>query len=168
MKSALHAPHLRSEEAAIAYVESWFWPDGPVCPHCGAIGEATKLKGKTTRVGLWKCRACRKPFTVRMRTIFESSHVPLHIWLQAIYLICSSKKGISTRQIQRTLGGSMKTAWFLMHRIRHAMGDSSGSGPIGGEGKIVEADETFLTRSPKTRRPAGTGPRETRLSREPC
>ncbi len=162
MKSAFEAPHLRSEEAAIAYVESWLWPDGPACPHCSAVGEATKLKGKTTRPGLWKCRACRKPFTVRMRTIFESSHVPLHIWLQAIYLICSSKKGISTRQIQRTLGGSMKTAWFLMHRIRHAMGDSSGTGPIGGEGSVVEADETFLTRSPKTRRPESAGPRETR------
>jgi transposase-like protein len=128
MQSALNAPHLCNEEAAIAYVESWLWPDGPACPHCGTVGEATKLKGKTTRPGLWKCRACRKPFTVRMRTIFESSHVALHIWLQAIYLICSSKKGISTRQIQRTLGGSMKTAWFLMHRIRMAMDGSSGTG----------------------------------------
>jgi transposase-like protein len=162
MKSAFEAPHLRSEEAAIAYVESWLWPDGPVCPHCGTIGEATKLKGKTTRSGLWKCRACRKPFTVRMRTIFESSHVPLHIWLQAIYLICSSKKGISTRQIQRTLGGSMKTAWFLMHRIRMAMDGSSGTGLMGGPGKIVEADETFITRSPKTRRPKDAPPREDR------
>jgi transposase-like protein len=162
MHSALNAPHLCNEEAAIAYVESWLWPDGPPCPHCGTIGEATKLKGKTTRPGLWKCRACRKPFTVRMRTIFESSHVPLHIWLQAIYLICSSKKGVSTRQIQRTLGGSMKTAWFLMHRIRMAMDGSSGTGLMGGPGKIVEADETFITRSPKTRRPKNAPPREDR------
>jgi hypothetical protein len=87
-----------------------------------------------------------------MGTVFESSHVPMRVWLQAIYLICSSKKGISTRQIQRTLGGSMKTAWFLMHRIRLAMDGSSGTGPIGGAGKIVEADETFLSNSPKTRR----------------
>jgi transposase-like protein len=152
MQSVHNAPQLRNEEAAIEYVESWLWPDGPVCPHCGALGEATKLQGKTTRPGLWKCRPCRKPFTVRMRTIFESSHVPLHVWLQAIYLICSSKKGISTRQIQRTLQCSMKTAWFLMHRIRLAMDGSSGSGPIGGAGKIVEADETFLSKSPKTRR----------------
>jgi transposase-like protein len=152
MQSALNAPHLCNEEAAIAYVEAWLWPDGPVCAHCGTVGEATLLKGKSTRPGLWKCRACRKPFTVRMGTIFESSHVALHIWLQAIYLICSSKKGISTRQIQRTLGGSMKTAWFLMHRIRLAMDGSSGTGPIGGSGKIVEADETFLGKSPKTRR----------------
>jgi transposase-like protein len=142
MKSAFNAPHLSNEEAAIAYVEGQLWPDGPVCPHCGTIGEATKLKGKSTRPGLWKCRACRKPFTVRMRTVFESSHIPLHVWLQAIYLICSSKKGISARQLQRTLGGSLKTAWFLAHRIRLAM-DESGSGPLGGAGKIVEADESF-------------------------
>jgi transposase-like protein len=142
MNSALKLPHLCNEAAAITYVEAQLWPDGPVCPHCGVIDQATRLKGKSTRPGLWKCRACRKPFTVRMRSIFESSHVPLHVWLQAIYLICSSKKGISTRQIQRTLGGSLKTAWFLMHRIRLAM-DESGSGPLGGEGKIVESDETF-------------------------
>ena len=142
MQSALNAPHLWNEEAAIAYVESRLWPDGPICPHCGAIGEATRLKGKSTRPGLWKCRACRKPFTVRMRSIFESSHIPLHVWLQAIYLICSSKKGISTRQIQRTLGGSLKKAWFLMHRIRLAL-DEGGSGPLGGEGKIIESDETY-------------------------
>ena len=94
-------------------------------------------------MGLWNCRACRKPFTVRMGTIFESSHVALHIWLQAIYLICSSKKGISTRQIQRTFGGSMKTAWFLMHRIRAAMDDGSIE-PFGSGGGVVEADETFI------------------------
>ncbi len=136
MQSALNAPHLCNEDAAFAYVESSALAGWPVCPHCGAIDEATKLKGKSTRPGLWKCRSCRKPFTVRMRTIFESSHVPLHIWLQAIYLICSSKKGISTRQIQRTLGGSMKTAWFLMHRIRMAMDGTSGGGLMGGPGKI--------------------------------
>jgi transposase-like protein len=146
MQSVLNRPELSSEDAAIAYVESRLWPDGPVCPHCGAIGEATKLRGKTTRPGLWKCRACRKPFTVRMRTIFESSHVPMHIWLQAIYLICASKKGISARQIQRTFGGSMKTAWFLMHRVREAMTtlkiDYSGS--LGGANQVVEADETYV------------------------
>src|ERR1700687_2995490 len=130
MKSAINFPHLNNEEAAFRYVETQLWPDGPVCPFCGTVDEATLLKGKSTRPGLWKCRACRKPFTVRMRTIFESSHVPLHVWLQAIYLICSSKKGISTRQLQRTLGGSMKTAWFLGHRIRMMMDGSSGSGPI--------------------------------------
>jgi transposase-like protein len=142
MKSALNVPHLCNEEAAISYVEAQLWPDGPVCPHCGTVDQATRLRGKSTRPGLWKCRACRKPFTVRMRTIFESSHIPLHMWLQAIYLICSSKKGLSTRQLHRTLGGSLKTAWFLGHRIRHAM-DESGFGPLGGEGKIVESDETY-------------------------
>jgi transposase-like protein len=162
MKSALSAPHFADENAAIAYVEAWLWPNSPVCPHCGTVGEASRSKGKTTRPGLWNCRACRKPFTVRMGTIFESSHVPMRIWLQAIYLICSSKKGISTRQIQRTLGGSMKTAWFLMHRIRLAMDGSSGTGPMGGLGVSVEADETFLTRSPKTRRPKDAPLREDR------
>ena len=150
MKSALNTPELRDEAAAFAYVEGKLWPDGPVCPHCGVLGEASRSTGKTTRQGLWNCRACRKPFTVRMGTIFESSHVPLHIWLQVMYLVCSSKKGVSTRQIQRTIGGSMKTAWFLMHRIRMAMDCTSGTGLMGGPGKIVEADETFITRSPKT------------------
>ena len=143
MQSALNAAHLVNEEAAFAYVEAKLWPNGATCPHCGVVGEASRAKGKTTRVGLWNCRACRKPFTVRIGTIFESSHVALHIWLQAIYLICSSKKGISTRQIQRTFGGSMKTAWFLMHRIREAMADGS-IGPFGSDGGDVEADETFI------------------------
>ncbi len=142
MQSALNAPHLRDEAAAFEYVEAKLWLSGPTCPHCGVVGEASKAKGKTTRMGLWNCRACRKPFTVRMGTIFESSHVPLHIWLQAIYLVCSSKKGISTRQIQRTIGGSMKTAWFLGHRIREAMSEGS-LGPLGGAGGDVEADETY-------------------------
>src|SRR5437763_8878048 len=154
MKANLDAPHFADEAAAFAYVEAWLWPNGPVCPHCGTVGEATRSKGKTTRPGLWNCRPCRKPFTIRIGTIFESSHVPMRLWLQAIYLICSSKKGISTRQIQRTLGGSMKTAWFLMHRIRLAMAGSSGPGSMGGLGKIVEADETFVSKSPKTRRKA--------------
>ncbi|HEV2097466.1 MAG TPA: IS1595 family transposase [Stellaceae bacterium] len=162
MKSELDAPHFADETAAIEYVEARMWPNGPVCPHCGTVGGASRSKGKTTRPGLWNCRACRKPFTVRMRSIFESSHVPMRIWLQAIYLICSSKKGISTRQIQRTLGGSMKTAWFLMHRIRMAMSESGGTGLMGGPGVIVEADETFLTRSLKTRRPKDAPPRENR------
>jgi transposase-like protein len=143
MQSALNAPHLTNEAAAFAYVEARLWPLGATCPHCGTVGEATRMQGKTTRAGLWNCRACRKPFTVRMGTIFESSHVPMHVWLQAIYLICSSKKGISTRQIQRTLGGSMKTAWFLTHRIREAMADGSIE-PFGSGGTPVEADETFI------------------------
>jgi transposase-like protein len=145
MQSALNAPHLRDEAAAFAYVEAALWPNGATCPHCGVVGEASRSTGKTTRMGLWNCRACRKPFTVRMGTVFESSHVPLHVWLQVIYLVCSSKKGISTRQIQRTIGGSMKTAWFLGHRIRLAM-DEGALGPMGGQGGDVEADETYIGR----------------------
>ncbi len=145
MQSALSAPHLHSEEAAFAYVEARLWANGRVCPHCGVINNSGALKGKTTRVGLYKCYACRKPFTVRMGTIFESSHVKLNVWLQAIYLLCSSKKGISTRQLQRTLGGSMKTAWFLGHRIRAAMATGE-LAPMGGAGGIVEIDETFIGR----------------------
>jgi transposase-like protein len=120
----------------------------PHCPKCGTIGKAARLQGKSTRPGLWKCYACRKQFTVRMGTVFESSHVPLHIWLQVIYLMNSSKKGFSTRQIQRTIGGSMKTAWFLGHRIRECMKEIHGmfSDPLGGAGKTVEADETYIGR----------------------
>jgi transposase-like protein len=159
MKSALSEPHLTDEHAAFEYVESKLWPNGPVCPHCATVDQASRSQGKTTRAGLWNCRACRKPFTVRIGTIFESSHVPLHIWLQAIYLICSSKKGISTRQMQRTLGGSMKTAWFLMHRIREAMAEKHDifTPPLGGAGKTLEADETFISRDP-SKTTKGPGP----------
>lgn len=143
-KSVLSAPHFQDETAAFAYVEARLWPNGPVCPHCGETERVGRLKGKTTRVGLCKCYACKKPFTVRVGTIFESSHLPLHLWLQVIHLMAASKKGISTRQIQRMLQCSMKTAWFLTHRIREAMDDGAGASPLGGEGMILEADETFL------------------------
>jgi transposase-like protein len=143
-KSILNAPQFQTEEAAFAYVEARLWPQGPVCPFCGCCDDHVRpLSGKTTRVGLKKCYACRKPFTVRHGTIFESSHLPLHLWLQAIHLMCASKKGISTRQIQRMLDCSMKTAWFLTHRIREAMRDG-GMSPLGGEGAIVEADITYV------------------------
>lgn len=147
MSSILSAPHFHNEEAAYAFVEARLWPDGPVCPHCGATEDHVgRLKGKSTRPGLCKCYACRKPFTVKMGTVMESSHVPLRIWLQAIYLINSSKKGISTRQLQRTFRVGMKTAWFLSHRIREAMADLNvdTSWPLGGSGKVVEADETYV------------------------
>jgi len=145
MKSTLSADHFHSEVAAFEYVEARLWANGRVCPHCGVVDNSGALKGKTTRVGLYKCYACRKPFTVRMGTIFESSHVKLNIWLQAIYLLCSSKKGISTRQLQRTFGGSMKTVWFLGHRIREAMRTGE-LAPMGGAGGIVEIDETYIGR----------------------
>jgi len=146
MQSALSAPHFRNEEAAFEYVEAHLWANGPVCHHCGEMGRIGRLQGKSNRAGLYKCYACRKPFTVRMGTIFESSHVPLRIWLEVIYLICSSKKGISTRQIHRTLGGSMKTAWFLTHRVRECMKEPSWpfGGSLGGEGATIEADETYI------------------------
>lgn len=146
MKSALSQLHIYNEEAAFEYVEARLWPNGPVCSFCGETGRLGKLKGKTTRPGLYKCYSCQKKFTVRMGTVLESSHVPLHIWLQTFYLMASSKKGISTRQLQRTFGGSMKTAWFLGHRVRKAMEEGTWPliGPMGGEGETIEADETWI------------------------
>ncbi len=154
-KSVFDAPQFKTEEGAFAYVEAHLWSNGPVCPHCGNCDQARirKMQGKTTRLGLYKCNECRKPFTVRMGTIFESSHLALHLWLQVIHLMCASKKGISTRQIQRMLDCSMKTAWFLTHRIREAMA-SGDLGAFGQGGGIVEADETFIGRikgAPKRR-----------------
>src|SRR5215472_11087867 len=162
MPSVLNAERFHNELAALAHVESILWPSGSVCPHCGSTERLSRLAPQRTKPskkhpegkpvhGLWKCYACSQQFTVRIGTIFESSHAPLHIWLQAIHLMCSSKKGISTRQLQRTLGVGMKTAWFLGHRIREAMKPIGSAGSLGGSGKVVEADETFLGRSPKTR-----------------
>jgi transposase-like protein len=155
----LSAPHFHNEEAAFAYVEAHLWPEGPVCPHCGNCdGERIgRLNGKTSRPGLRKCYACRKTFTVRIGSIFEDSHFPLHLWLQAIQLIVASKKGISTRQIQRAFNCSMKTAWFLTHRIREIMKPASDSGPLGGEGRTIEADVTYVGRKPMTKVRAGAG-----------
>jgi transposase-like protein len=152
----LSSSRFHCEDAAFEYVEARLWPNGPVCPHCGNTDGAKigRLSGKTTRSGLRKCYACRKPFTVRMGSIFEDSHLPLRMWLQAIHLMCASKKGISTRQLQRMLGCGLKTAWHLGHRIRHAM-DPGAAGPLGGSGKTVEADETELAKSRKTKRPTG-------------
>jgi transposase-like protein len=141
-RSVLDEPRFRTEPAAYAYVEAIVWPNGRVCPHCGVVDKSGPLKGKSTRIGTYKCYACRKPFTVKVGTIFEKSHVSMHIWLQAMHIMCSSKKGFSANQFCRTLGVDFKTGWFIGHRIRLAM-DESGSGPLGGEGKTVEVDETF-------------------------
>lgn len=143
--SALSDRHFHDEAAAYRFVEAHVWANGPVCPHCGNVDAAKigRLKGESTRLGVYKCYACRKPFTVKIGTIFESSHVKLHLWLQAIFLVASSKKGISANQLHRTLGVTLKTAWFMGHRIREAMRDGS-LGPLGGEGQIVEADETYF------------------------
>jgi transposase-like protein len=143
--SILSARVLQDEAAAIAWVEARVWPDGPVCPHCGGVERIGKMGGKATRIGLWKCYQCRKQFTVKVGTVFEDSHVPMNLWLQAMYLLCSSKKGISSNQLSRTLGVTLKTAWFMSHRIREAM-RVVGVEPMGGAGEIVEIDETFTGR----------------------
>ena len=164
-KPVLSAPQFQNEEGAFAYVESRLWPHGPACHHCGNVDHKRihKMEGKTTRLGLYKCNECRKPFTVRMGTIFDSSHLPLHLWLQIIHLMCASKKGIATRQIQRMLVCSMKTAWFLTHRIREAMCDGS-LAPMGGIGGIVEADETFIGRKEGSIKRRGHGHKNAVLS----
>lgn len=152
--SALSAPYMHDEATAFEYIEAMLWPKGPVCPKCGSVNHAYKLNGVRSkpsgkhpegkvRHGLWKCRGCRKQFTVRMGTIFECSHVEMHKWLQAIYLMTSSKKGISAHQMARTLGITVKSGWFLEHRIREAMRED-GSVNFGEGGGVVEVDETFI------------------------
>lgn len=145
MSSKLSARHLHDEDEAFAYVEAHLWPKGAVCSHCGETVRVNRMKGNATRKGLHKCYACRKQFTVRQGTIFESSHVPLHVWLMAIYLISGSKKGISSHQLARTLGLTVKTAWFLSHRIREAMREGD-LAPFGEGGGAVEVDETYIGR----------------------
>jgi transposase-like protein len=141
--SILSARVLQNEAAAIAWVEARVWPQGPVCPHCGGVERIGKMGGKATRIGLWKCYQCRKQFTVKVGTVFEDSHVPMNLWLQAMYLLCSSKKGISSNQLHRTLGVTLKTAWFMSHRLREAM-RVVGVEPMGGASGIVESDETYI------------------------
>lgn len=141
-------PIFHNEEAARAHFEAIRWPEGRVCPHCGSVDNSTLLKGKTTRAGLYKCKDCRKPFTATIGTIYERSHIPLHKWLFATHLMCSSKKGISATQLHRNLGfGSYRTAWFMAHRIREAMrsDDTTLMGEGGGD---VFADETYFGRNP--------------------
>jgi transposase-like protein len=145
MASVLSARHYHDEDAAFAYVEAALWPNGPVCSHCGETVRVSRMGGKATRKGLHKCYACRKQFTVRQGTLFESSHLPLHVWLQAIYLIAGSKKGISSHQLARTLGLTVKSAWFLSHRIREAMREG-GLAAFGEGGGAVEVDETYIGR----------------------
>jgi transposase-like protein len=149
-KDAFH-----TEQAAFEYLEATLWPDGAICPHCGSIGKATKLQAnggskdgkRQARIGLWKCneKECRKQFTVKVGTVFEHGRIPLHKMLQAVYLLCCSKKGISSHQLHRILGITYKAAWFLSHRIREAMRTGALS-PMGGGGEIIEIDETFIGR----------------------
>jgi transposase-like protein len=148
----LNAPHFHDDDAARRYLEAIRWSGGIFCPHCGSTKPPYKVEGKggakgtKARPGLYKCseKGCRKQFSVTVGTVFERSHIPLSKWLAAAYLLCSSKKGISAHQLHRTLGVTYKTAWFLAHRIRHAM--EAPAGMFGSGGGIVEADETYIGR----------------------
>jgi transposase-like protein len=144
--SVLSQPQFHNEEAAFAWLESTLWPEGPVCPHCGCTGRIGEIKAnpeKRVRMGLHKCGDCKKQFTVKVGTVFEHARMPLHKILQAVHLMCSSKKGISAHQLHRLLEVQYKTAWFLAHRIREAM-RSGDLAPFGAGGGIVEVDETFI------------------------
>jgi transposase-like protein len=141
MASELNKPHFQDATKAREYLEAVRWPNGPVCPHCAVIGGHYQLGGKAHRPGLWKCFACREQFSVTVGTVFERSKIKLNVWLQAVFLLCSSKKGMSSKQIERTLGVTYKTAWFITHRIREAMKAPGGMFSTGG---TVEADETYV------------------------
>lgn len=136
-------PIFQDEDKARAYLEQQRWPDGPYCPHCGDSENFTRMEGKSHRPGLFQCNSCRKTFTVTVGTLYERSKVPLHKWLFATHMLSASKKGMSAHQLHRMLGVTYKTAWFMAHRIREAMNEPD-PGPIGGKGKIVEADETYF------------------------
>lgn len=143
-------PIYHDADKAREHLERMLWADGPVCPHCGGVENIRKLEGKSTRPGVYKCNQCRKPFTVTVGTVFEGSKIALNKWLLGFRLMAGSKKGISAHQLHRSLGVTYKTAWFMAHRIREAMKDSDG-GPLGGENKVVEADETYVGGKQKNR-----------------
>ncbi|MGQ0742420.1 MAG: IS1595 family transposase [Alphaproteobacteria bacterium] len=154
--SILDKPYFRDEKAAYAKLEAVLWPQGPECQHCGTVDDAHKIEANPkakVRHGLYRCNSCGKQFTVTVGTVFESSHIPLHKWMQAAYLLNSSKKGISAKQIERTLQVTYKTAWFMMHRLREAMAPSGKQSPMGGEGRVIEADETYMGK--RKGRPSG-------------
>jgi transposase-like protein len=155
--SHLNQPQFKTPEQAREYLERVRWPDGAICPHCGSISkDHYHLDGEAHRVGVWKCKDCREQFTVTVGTVFERSKIALHVWLQAVYLLCSSKKGMSSHQLHRTLGVTYKTAWFMTHRIREAM-KSGALGPLGGQDKTIEADETYYGQK-RQRRAGSRGP----------
>ncbi len=147
--SDLQNPVFQDETKAREWLEAQIWPDGPTCPHCGSW-EPTALKGKAHRPGLYQCNDCRQQFTATVGTLFERSKIPLSKWLMATYLLSASKKGMSTRQLSRMLGVSVKSTWFMMHRIREAMRESK-PGALGGSNKVVEADETWMGGKAKNR-----------------
>jgi transposase-like protein len=143
-KSMFNAPHFQSPEVARTYLEALRWGSERVCPHCGTVNESFATK----KAGVYRCRVkeCRKDFSVTTKSVMESSHIKLNVWLQAFYLMTSSKKGISSHQMHRALGITYKSAWFLTHRIREAMRTGGLVPPMGSGGKVVEADETFIGR----------------------
>lgn len=151
MANELNNPVLQSPEKAREWLEGHLWPEGPICPFCGAIDNATPVQ---TRPGLHQCNDgdCRKQFTVTVGTLFERSHIPLNKWLMAAFLICASKKGMSALQMSRMLGISYKSTWFMMHRIREAMRQGKAPGGLGGANKVVEADETWIGGKSKNRK----------------
>ena len=154
-------PIYTDEVKAREHLEKLLWPDGPICPHCGNIDQdrIAKLEGKSTRPGVYKCKECRKPFSVTVGTLMERSHIPLKKWLAAMHLITASKKGVSAHQMHRMLGITYDSAWFLAHRLRDAMRDPK-AGPIGGQNKVVEADETFIGGKAKNRAFRKTPPKK--------
>jgi transposase-like protein len=143
MAAILNAPRFKDENTARKHLESIRWPDGPVCPHCGGTERNSPLNGEAHRPGLIFCGDCRTQFTVTVGTVFEDSKIPLHKWVLATHLLCASKKGMSSKQLERMLGVTYKTAWFMSHRIRKAM-EKQHTGPVGGSRKIVETDETYF------------------------
>lgn len=136
-------PIFHDDEAARLHLEAQRWPDGPYCPHCGEADAITRLQGKSTKAGTCVCRSCRTKFTVTVGTVFERSHVGLAKWMLAFRLMASSKKGVSALQLERSLDVTYKTAWFMAHRIREAMTETAPD-PLGGQNKVVEADETYI------------------------
>ena len=153
MPTNLFDPIYQDADKAREHLEALHWPTGPVCPHCGSVENITKLQGKSTRKGVYKCNACTKPFTVTVGTVMEDSKIPLNKWVLAFALVNGSKKGISAHQLHRQLGISYKSAWFMHHRIREAMRQDSD--PMGGEGCTVEADETYFGKD-KSAKPSRT------------
>lgn len=153
----LDSPIFQNVDAAREHLEAQRWPNGAVCPHCGNADATriTSMKGKAHRAGLYNCMECREQFTVTVGTVFERSKIALNKWLLATFLLSSSKKGMSAHQLHRMLGVTYKTAWFMAHRIREAMKeDVKSAGPIGGEGKTVEADETYIGKRETPRKPS--------------
>jgi transposase-like protein len=144
-RADLQNPIFQDETKAREWLEARIWPSGPVCPHCGSVNKATKLEGKAHRPGVYQCNEpqCREQFTATVGTVFERSKIPLNKWVMALYLLTASKKGMSSHQMHRMLGVSYKSTWFMTHRLREAMKEGN-PGPMGGKGKVVEADETFL------------------------